>query len=70
MLALEQFKMSLLRSLVRGCLFYYKDAAPTELKQKKCERLRLLKLTRTIVDRFSRLAVVACLFLLSFFPCL
>jgi len=33
-LALEPFKMSLLRSLVRGCLFYYKDAAPTELKQK------------------------------------
>ncbi len=34
MLALEQFKMSLLRSLVRSCLFFYKDAAPTELKQK------------------------------------
>jgi len=24
-------KMSLLRSLVCGCLFFYKDAAPTEL---------------------------------------
>jgi len=29
--AVEQFKMSLLRSLVRGCLFFYKDVAPTEL---------------------------------------
>ena len=31
--------MSLLRSLIRGCLFFYKDVAPTELKQKKRERL-------------------------------
>jgi len=32
-LAFEPFKMSLLRSLVRGGLFFYKDAAPTELKK-------------------------------------
>ncbi len=35
MLALEPFKMSLLRSLIYGGLFFYKDAAPTELKQKQ-----------------------------------
>jgi len=33
-LALEKFKMSLLRSLVCGCPFFYKDAAPTELTTK------------------------------------
>jgi len=33
-LALEQFKMSLLRSSIGGGLFFYKDAAPTGLKQK------------------------------------
>ena len=33
MLALGQFKMSLLRSLVYDYLFFYKDTAPTELKK-------------------------------------
>ena len=57
MLALELFKMSLLRSLVRGCLFFYKDAAPTELKQKKHEWLHFNYLCTSVFIRGSRFYV-------------